>query len=101
MLIVPHRPISYYIGSKTVTLSAAQLPRIQGGWVIHGQENGSNFYSSYGVISGTIVSGRYKSGGATDVGAFSLRDIKIDFGNNQSHSNLAPFESTLFWRRVS
>lgn len=89
-------------GSKTHTLTTAQLPNINGRVTIHGAEGGSNMYVGSGVFAASnINSNNYKLAGSAATGAQSLTNIIIDVGNNQPHNNIQPSRMAYAWIRVS
>ena len=79
-------------GEKKHTLTENELPEINGGWTIHGQENGTEFYSAFGHGYGNTISNQYKSIGTSSSGANSLSSIGFGFGGSQSHNNLQPYQ---------
>ena len=78
-------------GEATVTLTEPQLPNVSGSWVIHGQENGTEFWQANGKATGTTISGSYKTITETRTGANSLGSPGFSFGNNQAHNNMPPY----------
>lgn len=87
-------------GAKTHALTEAELPYISGSWQIHGQENGTMFYTRSGYATGTVYGSAYKTLGPTG-GAQSLQSPGFAFGQNQAHNNLQPYITVHMWKRTA
>lgn len=80
-------------GSKTHTLTLAQIPNVTGYATIHGGEGGSIIYNVGGVFSGsTFYPSGYKVPPGTTGGAHSHSNLNFSLGGGgQSHPNLQPY----------
>lgn len=81
-------------GEETHTLIENELPLIDGGWQIHGQESGTIFYQTNGHASGTQLSGKYHTTSITanqKTGAYSYQNPSFSFGNDEAHNNMQPY----------
>lgn len=101
-------------GTKGVSLTNGQLPKLDGSVLNHGGENGSSFWQPSGVFqTSPIVSGKYRQAGASLNGASSIAsNIRFQVGNNEEHSHgntdlsgttsqtvLQPYITKYIWER--
>ena len=83
-------------GSKTVTLTNAQLPKLSGSM----QTSVPDSFSTSGIISGNSWS-QTKSDTASKSARSTIYGFKIDIGGGQSHNNLQPYITVYMWRRIT
>lgn len=67
-------------GEKNHTLTESELPKISGGFSLHGDAGGTIVYDLAGHFVGDKVSGKYKTISSTTSGAFSHKNINYIFG---------------------
>lgn len=79
-------------GSKTHTLTKAELPNIQASALFHGSGSATVLQSVSGDFTGTIRSSYV--GGSPIGGAQSVSGINMNIGSNTPHNNLQPFITT-------
>lgn len=91
-------------GSKTHTLTIAQVPNVQGRLAIHGSEAGSGFWQPSGAFSGqTSHANLYRPFGAGTSGASSI-GTALQFNNGGgggSHPILQPYQVVNFIIKVT
>ncbi len=80
------------VGSKTHTLTVAELPNLQGQLTPHGAEGGSGFWNPTGVFSSSpIYASGYKAPPSTTGGASSIgRLVYNNGGGGAAHNNVQP-----------
>lgn len=97
---------SYSVGSEggeaMHTLTENELPKIDGSWRLHGQENGSLFYTLYGHATGNLIASKYQSfQKVTATNANSYGSPGFAFGGGASHNNMPPYRAVNIWRRTA
>lgn len=88
-------------GEAQHKLTESELPRISGSITIHGQENGTNIYSTHGHCTGVTLTNKFKDIASVLNGADSVRDIEFVFGDDRPHNNMPPYYSMPFWVRTA
>lgn len=89
------------IGEDSHNLNESELPNIQGSFNIHGQENGTIFYTKSGKTTGVLIDGKYKTITSSEQGAYSYGDIGFNFGGNQPHNNIQRTKICNIWIRIA
>lgn len=88
-------------GEAAHTLVNNELPSISGSFSIHGQENGTEFYSPSGYATGDKVDGKYRSIESGASAVFSYANPGFAFGGDQPHNNLQPYIVVKRWHRTA
>ena len=88
-------------GEKKHQLTEPELPTVSATWTIHGQENGTEFYMLNGKATGTLISNKYRTAGATTSGANSYGGPGIKFGSDTPHNNLQPYITCYMYKRTA
>ena len=78
-----------------------ELPKISAGFTLHGQENGTIIYNVSGDMTGTTISGKYKTITTATSGAYSITNPKIQFGNDDYHNNIQPYITVYMYKRTA
>lgn len=87
-------------GWDSVRLVMNQLPRMDYGATIHGQENGTVLYNTWGNIdSGSTISGKYQNGNAR--GGAHSRTLGFSFGRDESHETRSKYITAYFWKKTA
>ena len=78
-------------GEKNHTLIESELPKITGGFSLHGDAGGTIVYDVAGHFVGDKIPGKYKTINSTTSGAFSYKNINYIFGGgckSQQHASV-------------
>lgn len=69
---------------------------------MHGQENGTIFYTKSGYATGDLISNKYETTTASSTsGANSYGNPGFSFGSNQSHENRQPYITVYMYKRTA
>ena len=88
-------------GEKKHVLTESELPKITGGFSLHGDAGGTIIYDVAGHFVGDKIPGKYKTINSTTSGAFSYKNINYIFGGGASHNNMPPYYVAYIWRRTA
>ena len=87
-------------GEKTHQLTNSELPKLSGSAIFHGAGSFTVLHTATGIFTGTGKRNRYHKNDP-DNGAGSYDSLNINFGGDQAHNNMSPYEVVAFWKRVS
>ena len=89
-------------GTKTHTLSLAQIPNVTGNLVMHGGENATQMYVASGAFYSAATSPRYGNVGLGNNGANSIATLGFNLGGGgQAHPNVQPYITVYIWKRTA
>lgn len=89
-------------GTEQVTLTAKQVPKVEGRIALHNGNVATGVHQVEGCFTAGITNTKYINEGSGTTGAESIGQIRFsNGGEGQSHNNMPPYLAVCIWKRTA